>query len=166
MSCRFHLGTAWQGHLLRRHAFHPGRLLVRHLPHSAIGFHRAKLCIEPRRRAGAGCCSRAFWPAQSSIHSLRHVQSSGPFLSGRREEPMWAATFWDGRTPDTATQARMPFWIRTKWPMRQPAPFRRTPAAIRRSLPKSCDIGLTRGCLKMFLAAMFSKPPPTKKSMI
>ncbi len=33
----------------------------------------------------------------------------GPFLSGQEGGTYVGGTFWDGRTPDTATQARMPF---------------------------------------------------------
>lgn len=33
----------------------------------------------------------------------------GPFLSGAEGGTYVGGTFWDGRTPDTATQARMPF---------------------------------------------------------
>jgi len=33
----------------------------------------------------------------------------GPFLSGQEGGTYLGGTFWDGRTPDTATQARMPF---------------------------------------------------------
>jgi cytochrome c peroxidase len=33
----------------------------------------------------------------------------GPYLSGEEGGTFVGGTFWDGRTPDTATQARMPF---------------------------------------------------------
>ncbi len=79
-------GATRQGHFLRQHPFQAGRLLVRHLPQSAIGFYRAKFGVEPRGRAGAGRDSRAFRPAQSATHSLCHVQSARTVFirSGRR----------------------------------------------------------------------------------
>ena len=82
---------------------------MRHLPRPAIGFYRAKLVGEPHGRAIAGRDSWTFWPAQSPIHSLCHLQSPGSLFVQRRRGHLCWRLFWDGRTPDTATQARMPF---------------------------------------------------------
>jgi hypothetical protein len=159
--------AARQGHFLRRHAFQSGGLLVRHLPRLANGFHRAKLVVEPHRRAVAGRHCRTFQPAQSATHSLRHVQSARPVFvrSGRRNLSGRNFLGWPHAGHRNAGANAILGSKRNGQHADRPV------SAARGRLfsfagAENFQAGLTHNFLKQFLAATFSKIPPTNKFTI
>jgi hypothetical protein len=101
--------AAGEGHFLRFNAIRSRRICLRKLPRAPDGVHRSQFGgqhpggsrVRCRCRSGRASASprRSAMPrsARRDPNIIRNLQE---YIGG---------TFWDGRTPDTAHQARMPF---------------------------------------------------------
>ena len=79
------------------------------MPPAGGGFHGRKLGDQHGNWADARVVAGRAGRPKAPDGPLHHVQSIWPLLHDDDIQVWLGGTFWDGRTPDTAGQARMPF---------------------------------------------------------
>ena len=90
----------------------------------------------------------------------------GPYLTSAEGGTYVGGTFWDGRTPDTAMQARMPFLDQNEMANTPTGPYPPHAGGFSPGVARKLAARPYAGLFESFLAAMSSKLQPMNKYML